>query len=294
MEAERGALSPLHCSTEGCAIARLFPSASLPLTHDDATLAWQACASLSQLCHLQLHYYHSHLPFTPTYHGALHSETRSILPSLAAVTASGLFLPTFSQPAVAADELNQYYVRSGCPQRAAVSGWTSEAGVQRIRAAWQTAWREAEMRHTEVEASDARATGLHICITPPSTHSQHQPSATPYCLHPAHLPCVVPISRAAHSPTRPSVRQRLNLSPLQSAQPTDDSSPATTASVTTSVGGGDTRRGKELEDWRRALSGGGRRSVEAEGWLVWLVDEQWERKEWLWQFLIDALAVPNC
>ena len=115
METVQTTLPPLLCSHSICPITQLFPNLILPLTHDDATLAWRACTSLAQLCHLQLHYYHSHLPFTPTYNGALHSESHSILPALAAVTHSALFVPTFSQPALGEDDFNVYYHRSGCP-----------------------------------------------------------------------------------------------------------------------------------------------------------------------------------
>ena len=274
MDNDSGPLPPLHCSLDTCSITRLLPSAAFPLTYDDTSHAWHACTTLAHLCHLQLHYYHAHLPFTPTYNGALHSESQPILPSLAAIVSSGLFMPTFSQPAVDEDEYNCYYVRTGCPQRAAVSGWTNEAGMKRLRAEWHKS--EAEPSH------------LHVCITAPA-HRSH-PTAPPvsFCLHPPHLPCIVPISRVPHSPGRPSIRQRLGLPPLQQ---TDEPSPNEwMPAVVTSVGGGRTRYEKELEDWRRQLGGEGRRCMELDGWMVWMVDEQWGRKQHLWPFLVQALT----
>ena len=281
-------LLPLRCSSDTCPVARVIPSATYPLTHDDTSLAWHACTSIAHICHLQLHYYHNHLLFTPTYNGALHSETQPILTSLADVTSSGLFVPTFSQPAVAEDEYNCYHVRSGCPQRAALSGWTNDVGVKRLQAEWQRELREAEARTTVYrEQAEAESVDLHICITPPSNPSHQLPQPTSYCLHPPHLPCQVAISRTANTATRPSIRQRLGLPQLHSSQLHESNHSVT------SVGGGDTRRGKELEDWRRQLSGGGRRCVESEGWMVWLVDEQWGRKQRLWQFLLHALTVER-
>ena len=282
-------LTSLQCSHDTCTVTQLLPSATFPLTYDDTSLVWHACTSLAQLCHVQLHYYHSHLPFTPTYNGALHSETHSILPALATVVSSGLFVPTFSQPAVDESEYNGYYMRAGWPQRAAVSGWTSEVGVKRIRAQWHGALRNKEVSAKAVsEVVDPEAFDLHICIKPPSAHSD-QSSPTSYCLHSPNQPCVIPISRTPATPTRPSIRQRLNLPPLHS-DPPSTSDPHYT---TTSVGGGETRRGKELEDWRRQLSGSGRQCVEVEGWMVWMVDEQWGRKQLLWQFLVEALTADH-
>jgi hypothetical protein len=269
---------PLDCSTSACVLTasqRSGLTAQRQLSHEQAAAAWQSCSSLSQLCHLQRHYFLSHLPFTVTYHGSLHSETLCLLPFLHPLC-DCLLLSTFSQPAVLAAELNTFYVKPDCPQRAALCALTSADSVARLRLHHRT-------------HSDSR---IHICLTPPPLSALTSDShAAFHCLHPLAAACAVPVSMVPRDPARLTVRQRLSLPAVSGGEGESDSAAEGGGYYgVSSVGGGATYLNRQLEACRAALNAGMRRWVEQEAWQLWAVDLQWGRKEALWLWLLQAFS----
>ena len=250
----------LECSTSDCVLhlhpnLTTSPTSDSSITHECCTALWSSCSSLAQLCHLQRHYYASTLPFTPTYHGPLHSETAAVLPHLHRLCRR-LCLPTFSQPAVSADSINPYYAKAHCPQRAALSLWTSPdiAAV--------------------LTSSASHHPDLHVCSLAST------PAGTAHtCSHAGN--CVIAVTLIPREVGRLTARQRLSLPPLSS--PSTDK--ADERSTVATVGGGDTLHNRQLEAFHAALSPAMRRWMQHDARMVWLIDTQWGRSDALWHFL---------
>ena len=224
-------------------------------SHDETTQLYQQCTTWDALLQLNIRYLLNELPCTPTYSGAVNTETHAILHYLIQLNKYNIVYTVLSQPGVYNHEFNVHTRRIDSPQRTFVQGYTTQNIVKQLKQAYYKL-------STDLQAD------LHICIFQ-CNDTGHQ-----LCLHNPSDPCSINVTQTRRSVDRVQCINISNSSALQYKQIYN--------------AGSYTCINQQLSCYQSSLNQSMYHYIVGELYCVTVIDKVYGRKYVLWNWLIDT------